>query len=175
MADDAKILEIAADVRKFEIGLFWQRSLFFWGFIAAAFVAYATLIKDSDKDLPFAIACFGVVCSLAWTLGNRGSKYWQEAWGLKVKAVEQTVLGTNLFSKIEPSLPNGIWGSSRYSVTKLAIALSDFTVLIWILLAIKAFPNFPTVPHYIPISAVVAIGTVIYIFAMLIWGRSKLS
>ncbi len=26
-----KILELASDIRKFEIGLFWQRSAFFWG------------------------------------------------------------------------------------------------------------------------------------------------
>jgi hypothetical protein len=72
---------------KFEIDLFWKRSLFFW-FIAAAFVAYATLIKsetNADKDLPFIIACFGLVYNFAWTLGNRGSKYWQEAWEQKLK------------------------------------------------------------------------------------------
>ena len=33
-----KILEIAAEIRKFEIEKFWQRSIFFWGFIGAAFV-----------------------------------------------------------------------------------------------------------------------------------------
>ncbi len=41
--DKVKILEMAVDVRKFEIGLFWQRSLFFWGFIAATFLAYANI------------------------------------------------------------------------------------------------------------------------------------
>jgi hypothetical protein len=35
-----KILELAADTRKFEIERFWHRSLFFWGFITAAMVAY---------------------------------------------------------------------------------------------------------------------------------------
>lgn len=172
MTKEEKILELAADVRKFEIGLFWQRSLFFWGFIAAAFVAYAELAKESDNDLRFIIACFGLVCSLAWTLGNRGSKYWQEAWELKVESVEQTVLGVPLFSRIEDLQPKGFWGGYRYSVSKLAIALSDFTVIIWILLAAKAFPSLPAVPQYVQISVAVAIGTAIYIVFMLVFGRS---
>src|ERR1035441_7663249 len=80
-----KILEYAADVRKFEVERFWQRSIFFWGFIAAAFVAYAQ--SAGKGDLAFLIACFGLVCSIAWTLQNRGSKYWYEAWEKKVESV----------------------------------------------------------------------------------------
>ena len=66
MADDTKTpnntkaLEMAADVRKFEIGLFWQRSLVFWGFIAAAFVAYAALAKEPDKDLSLRSPALGL-------------------------------------------------------------------------------------------------------------------
>jgi len=50
--EEKKILELAADVQKFEIGLFWHRSLFFWGFIGAAFVAYAAFMKDGNSDTP---------------------------------------------------------------------------------------------------------------------------
>ena len=80
-----KYFDVAADVRKFEIGLFWQRSLFFWGFIGAAFIAYAALGRKDNSDplAQLAVACFGFVCSTAWTLQNRGSKYWQEAWETK--------------------------------------------------------------------------------------------
>ena len=77
MDDDARKLselQVAADVRKLEIGLFWQRSLFFWGLIAATFLAYASL-KDSDATIRFAIVCAGFVFSLGWTLVNRGSKF----------------------------------------------------------------------------------------------------
>ena len=77
MAKIRKMFETASEVRKFEITLFWTRSLFFWGFIAAAFVAIAAL-KNDQATLSLLISEFGVVCSLAWTLGNRGSKYWQE-------------------------------------------------------------------------------------------------
>ncbi len=133
-----EILEHATQVRKFEIERFWQRSIFFWGFIGVAFVAYAQLFPKSD--LSFFVACFGLVCSVAWTLQNRGSKYWQEAWELKVKSVEVDVLGTALFTNLEPIERKGVWGAQTFSVTKLTIALSDFTVLIWIALTVKSFP-----------------------------------
>jgi hypothetical protein len=124
--------EIAADVRKFEIGLFWQRSLFFWGFLSAAFVAYGVLNATSDAGARLAVACFGLVCSVAWTLLNRGSKYWQEAWEQKTDRKEIDVLGEKLFARIEPVKPKfWVLRGRRYSVSKLLIALSDFVVLIW--------------------------------------------
>ena len=147
-----EILKYAAEVRKFEIEKFWQRSLFFWGFIGAAFIAYGQLFgKD---NISFFVACFGVVCSVAWTLQNRGSKYWYEAWESKVESVEIDVLGVDLFSNREPLKRNGLWGARRFSVSRLAIALSDFTVLVWIALAVKAFP--PCVMNFPPYSAVIA-------------------
>jgi hypothetical protein len=83
-----RILALAAEVRKFEIERFWARSIFFWGFIAAAFVAYAQLYNKDAKDSALIVACFGFVCSIAWTLANRGGKYWQEAWEQKVRSAE---------------------------------------------------------------------------------------
>ena len=85
--EDSKkeILKYAVEMRNFEIERFWQRSLFFWGFIGVAFVAYAQLPVKVDPQaawscIQFVVSCFGLVCSVAWTLQNRGSKYWQEAW-----------------------------------------------------------------------------------------------
>lgn len=148
-----EILKYAADTRRFEIERFWHRSVFFWGFISVAFVAYSQLAKNGGS-LPFYLACFGSVCSVAWTLQNRGSKYWQEAWEQKVESVEVAVLGAPLFSNHEPLQPKGFWGAGNFSVTKLAIAMSDFTVLVWIVLAIKAFP--PCVPSSDHVEGIVA-------------------
>lgn len=131
MSQAERALAFAVDTRKFEIERFWQRSLFFWGFIAAAAVAYSSNAFNEDGRAKLVVACFGTVCSLAWTLSNRGSKYWQEAWEAKVERLEQEALGLRLFSRIEPRQDKGFWGASRFSVTKLAIALSDFTLLIW--------------------------------------------
>ena len=71
-----EMLKYAAEFYKSEIDNFWKRSIFFWGFIGAAFVGYSTLYdKSNAMFLQFIIACFGLVCSVAWTLMNRGSKY----------------------------------------------------------------------------------------------------
>jgi hypothetical protein len=138
-AQKCEILRYAAEVRKFEIERFWQRSAFFWTFIGAAFVGYAALYdKERENTIPLVIASFGIISSFAWTLQNRGSKYWQEAWETKVESVEMSVLGTNLFSNVEPVQQKGFWGAKRYSVSKMAIAMSDFTCLIWIALMLKA-------------------------------------
>ncbi|WP_375457957.1 hypothetical protein [uncultured Enterovirga sp.] len=117
-----KLLDIAGDVRKFEIELFWKRSTFFWTFIAASFVAYATLKDHDQRLLRFAVSCFGIVCSLAWTLGNRGNKYWQEAWEKKLRRHQEGFLGVDLFLVLR--LPTngavfGIRGVSRYQPWRL--------------------------------------------------------
>jgi hypothetical protein len=159
-----EILKYAVEMRKFEIERFWHRSLFFWGFIGAAFVAYSQTAGKADSLTPqnvtqFLVACFGLVCSVAWTLQNRGSKYWQEAWEAKVESVEWDVLRVNLFSNREPRQTKGFWGAQPFSVSRLAIALSDFTVLVWVALAANAFPAFtPRRPFVVAvISAVVTI------------------
>lgn len=121
----------AFETRQFEIDLFWKRSFFFWGFIAAAFVGIAAL-AGKQPILSLLISGFGVVCSLAWTLANRGSKYWQEQWETKIEAVEDIVTGP-LFKREEAPQHKGWWvGGRRYSVSKLAIAVSDYVLLVWI-------------------------------------------
>ena len=126
-----KRFDAAFATRQFEIDLFWKRSFFFWGFIAAAFVAVAAL-EGKSRVLATLVSGFGMVCSLGWTLANRGSKYWQEQWETKIEAVEDSVTGP-LFKTRERSQAKGWWLSGRpYSVSKLAIAISDYVFLVWI-------------------------------------------
>jgi len=164
-----KILEYAVQVRSFEIERFWQRSLFFWGFIGAAFVAYSELFGKSD--LSFYIACFGVVCSVAWTLQNRGGKYWQEAWESKVESVESDVLGASLFANMEPIQRKGWWGARTYSVSKLTIALSDFTVLVWVALAAKVLPFHRLI--IAPCDAMIAVLVTVFFVMVLFTCRTS--
>jgi hypothetical protein len=169
---DNKTFEFVAQELRIEIGLFWQRSIFFWGFIAAAFVAYGVLVKEPDKEIALAISCFGLVCSIAWTLMNRGSKYWQVAWEAKLNSVEGGALGRSVYSNIEPNTDQGFWGAWRYSVTRLTIALSDFTVLVWLALGLKASPFGQGTPwKCIPIVMIAA--TFVYILAIFIGARSR--
>lgn len=133
-----KRLDLAVDARRLEIELFWRRSLFFWGFIAAAFIALAAT-KGNHPRLALVVSCFGLVCSVCWSLANRGSKYWHEAWETKVHR-EEGAIGGRLFSRIEAVQDRGPWLSAqRYSVSKLAILLSDYTCLAWLSITIFLF------------------------------------
>lgn len=131
---------IILDNRKLEIELFWKRSLFFWGFIASTFVGFATLYKE-NIGLSLIISCFGMVCSYAWTMANRGSKYWQENWEAKVIRFENEIIGP-VFIVQEPIQDKGFWLKGRkYSVSKLAIALSDYVLILWFLITIWQIIN----------------------------------
>jgi len=96
-----------------------------------AFVAVAAL-EGKSGALSIAVSGFGMVCSLGWTLANRGSKYWQEQWESKIEDVEKNVTGP-LFGREEPEQDKGWWlAGAQYSVSKLAIALSDYVLLMWV-------------------------------------------
>ena len=170
--DYSKIHDHVASNLENEIERFWKRSLFFWGFIAASFVSYGILIERGDAELVLAISCFGIVCSVAWTLANRGSKYWQNAWEKKLRDVQTEALGCQVYSVLEPNDDRGIWGAARYSVTRLTIALSDFAVLVWVTLLFKASPA-GRGAAWTCISIVMLGVTTIFVGAMLIGGRSR--
>ena len=175
--DDMKCkkYEVALATRNFEIELFWKRSLFFWGFIASSFVGYATVVSQKPV-LAVLIACFGFVCSVAWSLVNRGSKYWQENWETIVANIEDDVTGS-LFKERGGQKNKGPWLSARkFSVSKIAIALSDFTVLIWLALMsyhlLKIFVS--SSYFYANIFVIIAITfSVIFSVIMAITGRSS--
>jgi hypothetical protein len=141
--DAEKRLDLAVQTRNFEIELFWKRSLFFWGFIAAAFGGYAAL-RTIKSDLTLVIACFGAVCAFAWTLVTRGSKYWQESWEGKVDQYEKLVIG-RFFAHEEPVQSHkGVWlRARRFSVSKISIGLSDYIFALWVaLLSAEVFRKF---------------------------------
>lgn len=78
-----------------------------------------------------------MVCSFGWTLVNRGGKYWQEHWESKIEAVEDSVTGP-LFKEPMPPQDKGWWLSARrYSVSKLAIAVSDYVFLVWVAIFLR--------------------------------------
>lgn len=140
----ALLFDTATDTRKFEIELFWKRSLFFWGFISVTFAGFAA-VKDSL--LAMVLACFGLACSVIWTLGNRGGKYWQEAWEKKVERIEAMLPKSSVTNSLLPMFDSrepddytkGAWLRGRqFSVSKLTIALSDFTFLIWAALLVRS-------------------------------------
>ncbi len=122
--------QVALQTRQLEIDLFWKRSLFFWGFISAAFIAIGAL-KEQEPILSLLLSGFGLVCSVSWSLVNRGSKYWQEQWESKIEKEEKDVTGP-LFKTREKEQDKGWWlGGRQYSVSKVTIAVSDYVAVVW--------------------------------------------
>src|ERR1700733_6056735 len=165
------LLKYAADFYKAEIDNFWKRSVFFWGFIAVAFVAYGTLYEKADGTPAQLVTCFGLVCSTAWTLINRGSKYWYEAWEQKVASIEKEALGAPLFSNVEILVRSGWWGAARYSAAKITIGFSDFVVLTWLVLGLRTLPIYGHISENCYMLLVIA-GTFSFIAALLVGCRS---
>jgi hypothetical protein len=143
---------------------------FFWGFTTTAVAAYGASHHQGSNKLQFTAACAGLVCGVAWTLVNRSSKYWHTVWERKVESRQQAAIGDDLFSMASnPSIAeNWFWGPKHYSVSKVAIAFSDFTVLIWLGLMFKASPLRNCVPEswIIPTTFIITIAYISYADSM---------
>lgn len=171
-----KTFDVAHENRKLEIGLFWQRSLFFWGFVAMALVGYGATY---EKSIPLSIMCalFGLVCSIVWASGNRGSKYWQEYWENKVSFYQHYTKG-NIFYDRTPKHPSLIenYAPRRISVSKLTMALSDYMAFMWFVLCLYTIgKTFFTIPkHIYEYGAVVLfLLTLVYCLIFLRFSKSE--
>lgn len=160
--------DVAHDNRKLEIQLFWQRSLFFWGFVAAALLGYGAAYKD-HSNLALVFALFGLVCSVVWSAGNRGSKYWQEYWEKKVTFFQHYSTG-NIFYDRDPKTAKiyDVYAPRRMSVSKLTMAMSDYAVVLWLALighwtALRYFPPSPELNKFVlPAAIVLTLGYCVY-------------
>lgn len=142
-ADNSKIekaFEVACDVRKFEIELYWKRATYFWTLIAAAFVGYGWVYRSaatdsgtSDSWLPLVFSCLGLLFSVAWALVNQGSKFWQNNWERHVDLLEDHVVGP-LFKTIAKDAV----AYRPYSVTKINETLSWGVSAVWFVLVAKS-------------------------------------
>lgn len=136
-------LQVAHEIRKFEIDLYWKRATYFWAFIGAALVGYfaaLNALKDPTSDVLFAINCLGFVFSVAWYFANRGSKYWQENWERHVDMLENQVTGPIYKTVVSRSMfPfEDAVGPYPFSVSKLNTLLSLYVIFIWIFLGVRS-------------------------------------
>jgi len=127
-----KAFRIAIDQRDKEIELVWKRSNLFWLFTAGAFVAFYSI--KSNVLYSVIVANVGLFCSLCWTLVNRGSKFWMNSWERWVSDYDSY----GYFSGAHPEMETS-WWASRFSMSKLVIAISDFMTLIWLVIIIYLY------------------------------------
>jgi hypothetical protein len=142
-----RALSLALDIRKFEIGLYWQRAAYCWALIAAAFAGYFAVLGtdrlNGKEYLAFTIGCIGLVFTWAWYLINRGSKFWQENWENHVDMLEDVLVGP-LYKTIlqRPGNPrHSFLGPLPVSVSQINLAVSIFTLFIWVALIVHSFPG----------------------------------
>ena len=130
----AKAYEVALDIRKFEIDLYWKRSGSFWvlvGAIAAALglllsgkadSSNASILSQRGKELGCCLlASSGATICYAWGLVNKGSKFWQRNWEYQVGILEQEVIGP-LYKTVLSSRNDKI----MYSVSEINGKISGY-------------------------------------------------
>jgi hypothetical protein len=140
--DRERALNLALEIRKFEIELYWKRATYFWAFIAVALAGYVTVLvakglSDAEKGQALLTAsCLGIVFSVAWYFVNRASKFWQENWEKHVDLLEDAEIGP-IYKTVLSDEDLRFWHlfkPYRFSVSKLNQILSLFVVLLFSLL-----------------------------------------
>ncbi len=173
-------LQHALDIRKFEIGLYWQRATYFWTLIAATFAGYFAVLSAEhmkDKDFnAYVLSCVGVIFSLAWFLTNRGSKYWQENWENHVDMLEDGITGplykTVLHRpKAKTFLSRFVEGPAPFSVSQINQWVSLFTIAVWCPLIVNVLPEFNS-SHQISIKYA-SIGAITVLAALMMLLRTE--
>ncbi len=133
--DKLEAYKIAIDTRNLEIKLFWQRSLFFAAFTSAIFVGYSS--SEIEPFSKLILSSLGFLLSFAWLLANRGSKYWYESWETKINEIEEGY-DYKLFGPwTKPQDKFFIYKARLYSVSKIAIYVTDLIFIVWVILATK--------------------------------------
>lgn len=132
-----ELYKIAISARDLELKFFWKRSVFFATFVSAVFLAHNN-IKTDDQFIKTILSVVGLFLSVAWTLANRGSKYWYESWESKVGAMDKVIsakLPFDLFGAwSRPQIKEPLFQARLQSVTKIAICISDFVAIFWAVL-----------------------------------------
>lgn len=134
----AAALEKAHEIRQFEIRLYWQRSLFFWGFDLAFFTAYFLLLTSDSAEMfesfiYVGLALAGLFTTIAWFYVERGSGRWQKNWELHIDCLEYHITG---------NLHKTILGKTKnfFSLSSIHQDFIIFVGLIWVCLMAYRFP-----------------------------------
>ena len=168
--------KIAIESLNLELKLFWQRSYFFGGFIAVIFIAYYNINSTthmSSNSIQLLIMILGILFSLAWSLGNRGSKYWFESWECKIKECEKLMEIDFYHYWVRPQNKFWLYKARCYSVSKIAIYLSDLSVFAWIYLFIQKCCNILCIMNSEHILKIGVIVVLLFILVYLLFYKTR--
>ncbi|KPA08518.1 hypothetical protein PAP10c_0557 [Pantoea agglomerans] len=164
--------EKAHDIRKFEIGLYWQRSGYILGFLSvlSAAIAYCFTVYLNDQSqentkflillITICLLLIGITLCGFWKRIIKASKYWQECWEYNIDMLEPYVSG-NLhkihFYRMDEDY-------NRFSIHDIVISICNrisfiLYALIFFVLAVVSsefipfFDNIPNTKEMIYLSA----------------------
>jgi hypothetical protein len=173
----------AWEIRNFEIDKFWQRSAYFWGFIALIFGGYVGIITGKSsavvKDMYFDLylILLGIIFSVGWLLVICGSNRWQENWEAHIDELEDSITGP-LYKTIYCK------NKQFYSVSKISKILALVVIITWGLLLLQyIFANCNVIKRIFECLGkptkelffvlVPIIGTVVCIIILTIFGQTS--
>jgi hypothetical protein len=184
-SDPKRALDLALEIRRFEIDLYWRRATYFWAFLAVTFAGYFALLAAKDMrpgakgEALLTVLCLGVVFSVAWYFVNRASKFWQENWESHVDLLENAVTGPlykTVLNVADLRITN--WsGPYPFSVSKINQLLSLFVALLFVVLLLGTMyeyyrPAWP--PHIDGVSTAVLLLTTAAVVTLYYKGRTQL-
>lgn len=132
----------AHDIRKFEIGLYWQRTTYVWGFISLLIAGYGySFVHFFDPATPepnrtiyctlmLITSLIGLTFTGSWRQMLQSSKFWQENWELSIAVLEKYITG-NLHKIHFHRYKNPY---DRSSVHKIMLSLMARFFTVWFIL-----------------------------------------
>ena len=177
-----RAFELAEEIRRFEIELYWKRATYFWTFIGATFAGYLAVNAADNDVLALLLSGIGLIFSIAWWLANRGSKFWQENWENHVDNLENSSVGPLykvVLARPKPPKGNfGLWmdyyliGPKKVSVSKINQVVSLYITLIWICLWIYSISKSLDLPTIFSIEYSLIGVTVLGIISFFVLGNT---
>jgi hypothetical protein len=175
----AAALQVAHEIRKFEIELYWKRATYFWAILAVAFAGFFAAQNASNLLGAVLISHIGLILGLAWYLVNRGGSAWQQNWELHVDLLEDQVTGPLYKTLINRKLYrlSDLTGPFPFSPTRVNAIVSMFVTAVWMPLILKAnhalFTNDLTTQLDAIIAALIAVGAATAVVALLRAGKAR--
>lgn len=148
--DNDNLLNIAWQNWRQEIMVYWQRALYFFGFISIVSVGYVEvkIMLPTQPVFSLLLSMLSMFLAFSWYLSNRGSKFWQENWELHIKELENNkLMGEILHKSIDKTKILSSYPFSPYKINtliSLVIFLFCFACVLYETFSLLGYNNFAT-------------------------------